>query len=644
MVDEAPSQGVTKTVTISNDVSIQHVPSSASVATSPSEKRENRLATRTGGTRYSQESMTSYVAGPENVLHESDIDKSAAEKEEEEPADEDILALLTFTAPSWFEEILAGTGIMTLQYNIQQERIKRNDEFYTNPYPITAAIVTSNYFDALVAFIVGMNCLVLGIEVSLTDEEMAKEASTFELLEYIFSIGFFLEWCLRLVVFGWSWPFEFANAADTFLVFGTGVFLKPLTILGVDNSGLRILTALRILRLVRTARAVRLLPAFKEMWILLHGLMTSVQPLAWVAVIAVVVLYVFSVAACELIGRRPPNPAWAPVMALLDNNSDGVLTEAELINATASELAILREEFMVRDLFGDLTKSMLTMLQLMTLDTWGDSIAREVEGEGGQALFVQLFCIAFIGVGVFVFWNLITAVVVGSALKIYDDDAAQQAKDMDVKKRQELMQLKDLFLEMDSDKSGNLSKSEFFSQLKLKHMQETLVMLDMKEEDMTYVWSVLDDGDGELSIKEFTDGIRRMKGEAKAKDVQDVIKRLRETTHRQKELRKDVEQFVQTVKMIRTVADNVQDDTDEVIALLTEMYQRLDWYIVKGERNKKGAKKGTNAKFTGAKLPEKFHNYETKKAQLAAEAAQEAERNVAMSKKFESTRLSNMMG
>jgi Ca2+-binding EF-hand superfamily protein len=582
-------------------------------------------------------SMT-VVAAPEFVRQITPVSPSKKKAEElEEEGEEDILALLTFTPPSWFEEILAGTGIMTLQYNIQQERMRRNDEFFQNPYPILERIVTTSYFDVLVACIVIGNCFILGVEVSLSAEELEAQESTFFIIEIFFSVIFCLEWWLRVFVFGWSWPFEYANAADTFLVYGTGIFLKPLEILGFDNSALRILTALRILRLVRSARAVRLLPAFKEMWILIHGLMTSFQPLAWVAIIATVVLYVFSVAACELIGRRQKDPAtgiyykdpdWLVVYNKYDNNSDGLLDTAELVNATGFEIAINRQEEKVQELFGDLLKSMLTMLQLMTLDTWADTIAREVDGtkkykeiEGDQEpnYFVQLFCIAFIGVGVFVFWNLITAVVVGSALKIYSDDDAQMAKDIEQKKRSELTQLKDLFLEMDIDKSGSLTKKEFFDNLKLKEMQETIVMLEMNEDEMKFVWQVLDDGDGELSIKEFTDGIRRMKGEAKAKDIQDVIKRLRETTHRQEELKRDIQRFTDTVAKIRNVATIVQDDTEEVIAILTEMYQRLDWHIQKGE---KGGKKGPNgkrnsvtAKFNGLKLPEKFVNFEGKKEQ-----------------------------
>merc|ERR1719436_1735736 len=83
------------------------------------------------------------------------------------------------------------------------------------------------------------------------------------------------------------------------------------------------------------------MPMFKELWILIHGLTTSARPLIWTWVITLMILYVFAVAAVELIGNEK------------DFAADGE----------------------VQELFGDLFKSMFTMFQLMTLDTWSDTIA-----------------------------------------------------------------------------------------------------------------------------------------------------------------------------------------------------------------------------------------------------------------------------
>merc|ERR1740117_849553 len=141
---------------------------------------------------------------------------------------------------------------------------------------------------------------------------------------------------------------------------------------------------------------------FREAWILINGLTTSMQPLFWVAVIAIAVLYVFAVGVTELVGRNSK----------------------------------FKDDPYAMELFGDLTKSMFTLLQLITLDTWNEEIARPTMDK--EPFWLPMFYITFVGVGVFVFWNLITAIVVDSAFKIAKEDAAQQAKEVEDEKKLEL--------------------------------------------------------------------------------------------------------------------------------------------------------------------------------------------------------------
>eukprot|EP00415_Alexandrium_ostenfeldii_P004385 UN4385 len=129
---------------------------------------------------------------------------------------------------------------------------------------------------------------------------------------------------------------------------------------GSDIADVRIFTVLRVLRLARLARSIRLMPFFKELWVLIAGLMNSVRPLLWSFAIALILLYVFAVAATELIGRR--------------------------------EVFQDDEHALVR--FGNLPRAMFTMFQLMTLDSWGMDIARPVMQKDGLLAF---FFIGFIG-------------------------------------------------------------------------------------------------------------------------------------------------------------------------------------------------------------------------------------------------------
>jgi len=370
----------------------------------------------------------------------------------------------------------------------------------------------------------------------------------FEAIEHFFVAIFFLEWCLRIRAFGWVWVFELPNAADTFLVFGTGVLPKWIfEPMGVEVGGsLRILTVLRALRLVRIVRTVRLMPQFKELWMLIQGLVQSARPLVWTAVIALMILYIFGIAATELVGRRE----------------------------------LFSEDEQAQELFGDPLRSMFTLFQLMTMDTWGYNIARPIMQKDW---WMCLFFVVFIMIGVFVFWNLITAIVVENAMNIANEDTQQKAKDVEASKKQELKVLSDLFLQIDADGSGELSTQEFFGALQLPQVQQLLDLLELKPEEMSEVWYALDDGDGVLTVKEFTTGLRRMKGLAKAKDISDILKRLRHASLRHTEIRAQVDRFSHTLGALEHDVARIQMDTGEVLGLFQEMYHRLEAHCHKEE-------------------------------------------------------------
>ena len=50
----------------------------------------------------------------------------------------------------WFETFMAVTGLSTLSWKIEEERLKRNDELYQNPYMEVEEIVISLYFEMFI--------------------------------------------------------------------------------------------------------------------------------------------------------------------------------------------------------------------------------------------------------------------------------------------------------------------------------------------------------------------------------------------------------------------------------------------------------------------------------------------------------------
>lgn len=462
----------------------------------------------------------------------------------EDDADE-FTAITDIKLPEFLDVIFALTGVSDLQFAIQKENLRRTDETYSNPYMEVEELVVSLAFELLIAGMIVFNSLVIGIEATIPKGEMA---GFFNVLEHFFTLFFFIEWCLRVTAFGWVWVFVPMNAADSAIVFGTGVFLKwfcePM---GVDLGNFRTLTVLRIFRLVRLAKRVRLKPFYKPLWILIQGLATSAKPLMWAMILASCVLYVFSIAATEFVGRG----------------------------------AAFRDDEYAQLLFGDFMRSMFTMVQMITMDTYCDLIIRPLMK---TEPFLALFFILFVTIGVFIVMNLITAMIVNNAFRIVSEDKDAEAKEEELKKKKELKKLSELFMEMDQDCSGELTTNEFFGSLQNKQVIQLLQTMDMRVSELEEVWDVLDDGDGLLTIKEFTDGIRRMKGAAKAKDIADVIKKLHTTDRKHQELKDQATRYAHTLHALERDTEEMARDTEQIVELFKEMYHRLSSHIHKGER------------------------------------------------------------
>merc|ERR1719183_2186225 len=110
----------------------------------------------------------------------------------------------------------------------------------------------------------------------------------------------------------------------------------------------------------------------------------------------------------------------------------------------------------VKENFDDVLLSMLTLFQIMTLDSW-TSIVRPLMRVHVWAVF---FFIIFITVSVFLMMNLITSVIVGETFNHGKEDKAAIAADMEAQKEAAIKDLVGIFQEMDTDGGGTLSREE----------------------------------------------------------------------------------------------------------------------------------------------------------------------------------------
>jgi len=160
---------------------------------------------------------------------------------------------------------------------------------------------------------------------------------------------------------------------------------------------------------------------------------------------------------------------------------------------------------------------MLTLFQVMTFDNW-NILFRDVVV---HSMIAAPFLFVFIGVGGLVLMNLVTAVIVEQALSVAKEDEALQARVRQMEAARATEDLVDLFLDVDLDGNGTLTKEELLEAVSTNPtIQQKLAILELADTEADTLFDLLDDdGGGAISPEEFSEGLRRMKGPALSKDI-----------------------------------------------------------------------------------------------------------------------------
>lgn len=213
---------------------------------------------------------------------------------------------------------------------------------------------TQNFILALIL----INAVTLGLETS--PGLMAEHGSLIHALDKIILAVFVLEIAARLLVhraafFRDPWSvFDFVVVAIALLP-ATGQF-----------------SILRALRVLRVLRILTIVPSMRRV---VGALLSAIPGLGSIALVLLLIYYVFAVIATNLFAATHP------------------------------------------DWFGDLGKSMYTLFQVMTLESWSMGISRPVMESHPYA---WLFFITFILIATFTMLNLFIAIIV-NAMQSYSE-------------------------------------------------------------------------------------------------------------------------------------------------------------------------------------------------------------------------------
>jgi hypothetical protein len=346
-------------------------------------------------------------------------------------------------------------------------------------------------FDNAIAMVILASSVCVGVEIQCDLDGSVTCAELTHNLEHFFLVIFVLELLIRsfaeglgILKNGW---FRF----DAILT-GVGVIsswvIEPIlrnTLDGSESLGiLSQVVILRALRFLRLVRALRFFEQFQEMWKLANGLMRSFRTVLSAVILMVIVVYIFACIGIELITKNT---------TLLEDSTTAALIQTH---------------------FPSLQVSMLSLLQF----TNSDSIASLYMPLVVKASYLSFYFGSLWLILTITLMNLITAVIVDTAIAQGGDDRELELATKRKRLRQLEPVIKNIFQELDAasgngEGDGELSLQEFREGLvNMKEASKARLPADIRNildsDQLIDVYEHLDaDGSGAIDEDEFIDGI-----------------------------------------------------------------------------------------------------------------------------------------
>jgi hypothetical protein len=307
----------------------------------------------------------------------------------------------------------------------------------------------------------------------------------------------FLMWfgCVGMEYFGHSWfQFDFlmlvAMTADVY-------YVNVMAGVAADSndaaSMYRALRVFRVFRILKALHTLQMVEGAQQLFILLATLMRSMTSVLRIFALAIPLVWGLAVCMTE----------W------------GFLLQGQGIKYKIGDdkYDSWREWYAF---FGSTGHSSFAIIQAATRDHWS-ALSRMLLRVDPKMAWVLL-------VGQTVFWliyfNLITAILIEKTLEVASKREALILKHEQEAERAIMAEMQKEFSQGDEDGSGELSWSEFNELVNSRHMVKRLQMLEIPLDDIGDLFRMCDtDGGGTITVQEFVEGVKKLRGHASARDL-----------------------------------------------------------------------------------------------------------------------------
>jgi hypothetical protein len=231
---------------------------------------------------------------------------------------------------------------------------------------------------------------------------------------------------------------------------------------------------------------------FQELWLIVSGLLNSMRTLGWVALLLAMFIYVPAIYLTVAIGQ---NTKYDTVETM-----DG-------------------QPWPYDKLFGKVPRSMLTLFQVVTLDSWADEIARPAMDVPENSWLGMAF-ILFILFATYGIMNIVVGVIVEHTLgtasvteRVVEEEEAEM-------KKMVLRDLRKLFELTDSDRSGTITKDELQAAFDEEAARDKFDELGIPIEDLNQIFRLMDPtGKEVVSLDDFIGSCMQLISGYQQKDI-----------------------------------------------------------------------------------------------------------------------------
>ncbi|CAE7226035.1 Cacna1i [Symbiodinium sp. CCMP2592] len=379
------------------------------------------------------------------------------------------------------------------------DNILSKNELVTKPSRVWSGVKL--YIDYVAGFLVLLNTITMLIELQVEGtyvgqdlgvadgNDLAPSLPAMRVLHIIFMFMFVLEWFLRIGVERRAFVRDYANWFDTLMVLLSVVDIY-LTLASVQSDGARqsviILRLMRALKSLRAIRIVRSLRLFQGLRVLVKACTCFLPSLCW----SMVLLGIFMCLGALMMGNL-------------------------LQSYIQDDMQPLEDREWMWDRYGTAYRAWYTLFEITFAGNWPSNV-RPVLQKVSHA-FVIFFAL-YITVVVFAIIRVIGAIFLKETLDAAQNDAEQLVKDRMRMKAEYVQKLESVFMAIDDSGNGMITEERLRDILSRPEVAAYFQTLDLDVHESAALFHLLDNGDGEVTLDEFIDGIMRCKGTARAID------------------------------------------------------------------------------------------------------------------------------